>query len=370
MKNKFAALVAASMICTALGAGFCAARTTGEQSTEMIVEDNGVLTAIAGENGTTYENFFDVTLAEENHDLWYDCTAAIIGESAAEETVAFMQGYISSEMYGEDAIAYYAENPDAQTIFDCFYINGLKLVTFQPDNRIAVQLDDGTEESHDYEYLGVYTVGEGETMMYMGQEISPAFECDVYQSTEEAGEFNYFFLRDDTMEETGHIEFRYGKDIEELQGYFTGPYAYWLTAGFDVNADEETLKKTVELFVLENMDYSSHTEEAVSQISDFIGTWNADLSAFGEAYADTELYFTIDENGHGVTMMNGEQTADFEAYVFDYGEKGDGAGIYIAYNNLEYEAEAADYTLETNDSGETVLTLYAEGGVISYKKVL
>ena len=285
---------------------------------------NGVLPAIAGENGTTYENFFDVTLAEENHELWYDCTAAIVGESAAEDTVAFMQGYISSDLYGEEAISYYSENPDAQTVFDCFYINGLKLVTFNPDNTITVTLEDDSTETHTYEYLGSYNIGEGETMVYMGQEINVAFPCDVYKSTDEAGEFNYFFLRDDTMEETGHIEFRYGKDLEELQGYFTGPYAYWLTAGFDVNADEETLKKTVELFVLENMDYTSHQEEAIAQISDFIGTWNADLSQFGEAYADTDLYFTIDENGHGITMMNGEQTTDFEAYAFDSGEKGDG----------------------------------------------
>ena len=330
---------------------------------------NGIFTAIVGENGTTYENFFDVTLAEENYDLWYDCTAAIVGESAAEDTVAFMQGYISSDRYGDAAIAYYDENPDAQTMFDCFYINGLKLVTFNPDNTITVQLEDGSAQTHSYEYLGSYNVGEGETMVYMGQEISVAFPCDVYKSTDEAGEFNYFFLRDDTMEETGHIEFRYGKDLEELQGYFTGPYAYWLTAGFDVDADEETLKNTVELFVLENMDYSSHSEEAITQLSDFIGTWNADLSAFGEVYADTELFFTIDEDGHGVTMMDGEQTADFEAYAYDNGEKGDGAGIYIAYSNLEYEAEAAAYTLETNDAGEMELTLYAEDGVISYKKV-
>ena len=171
------------------------------------------------------------------------------------------------------------------------------------------------------------------------------------------------------MEETGHIEFRYGKDLEELQGYFTGPYAYWLTAGFDVSADEDTLKSTVELFCLENMDYSTHTEEAISQISDLVGSWIADLSEFGEAYADTELAVTIDENGHGITMMDDEQTADFEAYAYDNGNKGDGKGIYIAYSNLENEAEAAGYTLETDENGATVLTFYAKDGVISYKKV-
>ena len=171
-----------------------------EDVTEAVSEtasENGVLTAIAGESGTTYENFFDVTLAEENYDLWYDCTAAIVGESAAADTVAFMQGYISSDLYGEEARAYYEANPDAMTVFDCFYINGLKLVTFNPDNTITVELEDGSKETHSYEYLGVYTIGEGETMVYMGQEISIAFPCDVYKSKDDAGEFNYFFLWDD-----------------------------------------------------------------------------------------------------------------------------------------------------------------------------
>ena len=328
----------------------------------------GVWPAIAGENGITYDNFFDVTLAEENYDLWYDCTAAIVGETAAADTVDFMQGYISSDLYGEEAIAYYSENPDAQVVFDCFYINGVKKITFRPDFSAAFEMADGSTQTYNYEYIGVYTVGAGETMVYMGQEINVEFPCDVYQSTEEAGEFNYLFLRDDTMEETGHIEFRYGKDLEELQGYFTGPYAYWLTAGFDEAADEATLRSTVELFCLENMDYSSHSEEALSQIDAFMGTWTADLSGFGDAYADTELYFTIDEAGHGITMMDGQQTADFEAYAFDNGEKGDGKGIYIAYSNLEYEAEAAEYTLTENENGETVLTLYATDGTISYIK--
>ena len=352
----------------AADASEAATEAATEAAADAEENQNGVLTAIAGENGTTYENFFDVTLAEENYGLWYDCAAAVVGEDAADETISFMQGYISSDLYGEEAIAYYAENPDAQTVFDCFYINGVKLVTFNPDNTISVELEDGSTQTHTYEYLGVYNVGEGETMVYMGQKISVAFPCDVYKSTDEAGEFNYFFLRDDTMEETGHIEFRYGKDLEELQGYFTGPYGYWLTAGFDVNADEDTLKNTVELFVLENMDYSSHAEQAISQISEFIGTWKADLSAFGEEYADTDLHFTIDEAGHGITTMDGVQTADFEAYAYDNGEKGDGAGVYIAYSNLEQEAEAAEYTLETNENGETVLTLYAKDGVISYVK--
>ena len=240
-----------------------------------------------------------------------------MGESSADDTVAYMQATISSDMYGEEAINYFSENPDQPSAFDCWYINGAKLFTFNPDFTVTVDLEDGSSETHSYEYLGVYSVGAGETMSYMGNEISVEFPCDVYKSTDEAGEFNYLFLRDDTMEETGHIEFRYSKDLEELQGYFVGPYAYWLSAGFDVNADEETLKST------------------------------------------------IDENGHGSTVMDGAQTADFEAFAYDSGKSGDGVGTYVAYSNLEMEAEAAPYIMEERD-GETVLTFYAADGEISY----
>ncbi len=124
----------------------------------------------------------------------------------------------------------------------------------------------------------------------------------------------------------------------------------------------------IALFCLENMDYSAHTEAALNQITDlgFVGSWKADLSVFGAEYASVDLTMTIDENGHGVTFMNGEQTADFEAYAVDNGEKGDGAGLYVAYSNLEFEAEAAPYSMTVNDAGQTVLTLAADDGTISW----
>ena len=116
------------------------------------------------------------------------------------------------------------------------------------------------------------------------------------------------------------------------------------------------------------MDFSGRTESSLAQISELVGTWDADLSAFGDAYADVDLYFNIDGDGHGETYMNGEKTRDFSAYMFDSGEKGDGEGTYVAYDNEAYEAESADYTLKTNDNGDLVLTLYADDGEISYVK--
>lgn len=47
------------------------------------------------------------------------------------------------------------------------------------------------------------------------------------------------------------------------------------------------------------MDYSAErTEDDLSQIADFVGTWDADLSGMGDEYADTELYTVIGEVSH------------------------------------------------------------------------
>ena len=331
----------------------------------MTVESlGGIFPAVAGKTGTTYVSLFDVIVSDQWTPVWMDYIAAIVGEDAAAAMTAGLQSAITSDLYGEEAMAAFA---DGSYAFDCDFINGAQSITFREDT-VTVLKTDGAGETHTYEYLGRYNVGDGETMLYQGMEIPMAFPVDVYRSTDEAGEFNYFLLREDTMEETYHIEFRYGRDLEELQGYLVGPYAYWLAAGIDESADEDTICRVIALFCLENMDYSAHTEAALNQIEalGFVGEWKADLSAFGEAYASTDLRMTIDETGHGVTIMDGAQTADFEAYAVDNGEKGDGEGLYVAYSNLEFEAEAAPFTITVNDAGQTVLTLTADDGIISW----
>ena len=326
----------------------------------------GVLPAIAGENGTTYVSLFDTIVTEEWNPLWVDYIGAVMGEDMAPAMATALQGSVTSNLHGEDAIAAFANGGYA---FDCHFINGAQSLTFK-DDTVTILKTDGTQETHTYEYLGQYNIGEGETMMYQGEEISMAFPVDVYKSTDEAGEFNYFMMREDTMDTTWHLEFRYGSDLEALQGYMVGPYAYWLAAGIDEKADADTIRNVIALFCLENMDYSSHADAALRQISGlgFVGTWQADLSPLGEAYAAVDLSMTIDEAGHGVTIMNGTQTADFEAYAVDNGEKGDGIGLYVAYSNLEGDAEAAPYTMSVNDAGQTVLTLTADDGTISWVK--
>ncbi|MBR6029512.1 MAG: hypothetical protein IKP40_10530 [Clostridia bacterium] len=352
--RKLVSVLMAVLLC-AVSAFGAAAETT---------EANGVFPALAGENGTTYVSLFDTIVTEEWNPLWVDYIGAVMGEDMAPAMAAALQGSVTSDLYGDEAIAAFAEGGYA---FDCHFISGAQSLTFK-DDAVTVLKTDGTEETHTYEYLGKYSIGEGETMLYQGMEIPMAFPVDVYRSTDEAGEFNYFMMREDTMDTTWHLEFRYGSDLEALQGYLVGPYAYWLAAGIDANADADTINKVIALFCLENMDYSAHTESALNQLGalGFPGTWQADMTPFGEAYAGVELTMTIDEAGHGVTFMNGEQTADFEAYAVDNGEKGDGIGLYVAYSNTEYEAEAAPYAMTINDAGQTVLTLTADDGTISW----
>ena len=127
---------------------------------------------------------------------------------------ASLKGSISSPYYGQEAIDKIAET--GVPTFDCWYINGAQQFTFR-DDTATIKLTDGTESTHTYEYIGQYKVGDGETLIWGGVEMDPSFFCDVYKSTDEAGEFNYFFFRDDTMDATYHIEFRYGSDLDELQ---------------------------------------------------------------------------------------------------------------------------------------------------------
>ena len=207
----------------------------------------GIFPAIAGENGTTYVSLFDVIISNQWTPVWVDYVAAVIGEDMAADMTAGLQNAITSDLYGEAAVAAFTDGGYA---FDCDFINDAQCLTFK-DDTVTILRTDGASEIHTYEYLGQYNVGDGETMLYQGMEIPMAFPVDVYKSTDEAGEFNYFFFRDDTMESTYHLEFRYGTDIDSLQGYMKGKYAYWLAAGFDADADEQTIENVIELFCSE-----------------------------------------------------------------------------------------------------------------------
>ena len=238
--NTMTSILAAGAVLSAFAAAASAesAETseTAETAETSAFGTTGAWSDIAGETSTSYDNLFDVILVDKYSDIWYKYCAAVAGEDNAEEAAASLKGSISSDAYGQEALDRIAETGAAA--FDCWYINGAAQFTFNSDLTATVTLTDGNESTHAYEYLGQYNVGDGETLSWGGVEMPVAFPCDVYKSTDDAGEFS--------------------------------------------------------------------------------------------------------------------------------GDKGDGEGLYVAYDNEAYEAEHADYTLTTD--GETVLTLTNDEGSITYVK--
>ena len=75
-----------------------------------------------------------------------------------------------------------------------------------------------------------------------------------YQSVDEdSGEFTYFAFSPDTMETTYHLEFRYAEDLDDLQSWYEGNYAYWNAAAIATDYSEETMENVIALFATENL---------------------------------------------------------------------------------------------------------------------
>jgi hypothetical protein len=76
----------------------------------------------------------------------------------------------------------------------------------------------------------------------------------MYESdNSNSGEFTYFCLAPDTMDSTWHIEFRYGSNLDALNSYDSGAYAYWLASGISVDYTEEDVQNCITLFCTENL---------------------------------------------------------------------------------------------------------------------
>lgn len=368
-----------------------AADSTQSSAAEAAQELGGIFPQIAGENGTIYRNLFEVILDDKYDDYWNEKSASIVGEEAAEESAESLKSYISCDIYGQEAVDTYAESDGMS--FDCWYINDAMTFEFKGDQITSV-LTDGTSSTHTYEYLGVYKIGEGETMEYGGQTIDPSFECDVYKSTDDAGEFTYFFLRDDTMEETYHIEFRYGSGLEELQGYFVGKYAYWLSAGIDADADEETIHNVIDLFITENLsgtadtaaetvfDGGSGTKESPYEIAG-VETFKAFADSVNDGsqggYAGKFIRLTADIDLDGTEFQPIGNMNDMETMSTMFLGSFDGGNHTISNFSYETDKQSVGIGIFGMNCGEirnlnaensvvtvTDLTSQAIGGVVGY----
>ena len=150
--------------------------------------DFGILTDIAGENGTTYANLFTVILDSQYDDLWLSKAAAIVGEDAAQENVDYLKGFISADIYGEEAVEAYRDA--GYFLFDCWYLADVDTFTFD-GNTVTTKLTDGSEQTHTYEYLGSYQFGEGEMITYDGETFDASCPVAVYETADVVSTYVY-----------------------------------------------------------------------------------------------------------------------------------------------------------------------------------
>lgn len=183
----------------------------------------------------TYVPLFDVILLDEYHQDWIDAAEPIVGDQA-EDIVAMLQASVTGSLTGQEAVDAYAADPDNMA-FDCSFKQDV--AKFVIDNGTITGLDaDGAEIfSHEYSFIGY----DEERGWY------------EYQTSDaNAGEFEYFLFGFDEPELTYHIEFRYGSDLEQLENWMEGDYAYWMASGI-LEGNTEMAKQSIELFVTENL---------------------------------------------------------------------------------------------------------------------
>lgn len=184
----------------------------------------------------TYEQLWDVVLADKYSEDWLEAASAIVGEENAQGAVEMLKSSVTGELYGQEAVDAYANSEGGA--FNCSFLQGVDQFTFD-GNTISGADKDGSEVfSHEYAYISY----------------DEATDFYVYETQDaDAGEFKYFALRPDTPAKTYHIEFRYGSDADALVQFDSGAYAYWMASGIPTGDNAELAKQAIKLFCEENL---------------------------------------------------------------------------------------------------------------------
>ena len=187
----------------------------------------------------TYVALFPVITAPEYDQFWLDPCAAVVGEDAAPEVAEMLKAACNGTIYGQEAVDAFGDGSNGAQ-FDCLFINGVDQITFD-GTTISGTLEGEEVFSHEYTYVGPLS-------------LAGMMDGTLYETADaDAGEFRYFYMMPDTPTTTYHLEFRYGSDVDALAQYNEGPYAYWLAAGFPVDADEAMIEDVITLFCEENL---------------------------------------------------------------------------------------------------------------------
>ena len=186
-----------------------------------------------------YVALFPVITAPEYDQLWLDPCAAVVGEEAAPEVAEMLKAACNGTIYGQEAVEAFGDGSNGAQ-FDCLFINGVDQITFD-GATISGSLEGEEVFSHEYAYVGPLS-------------LAGMMDGYLYETADaDAGEFRYFYMMPDTPAITYHLEFRYGSDVDALTQYNEGPYAYWLAAGFPMDADEAMIENVITLFCEENL---------------------------------------------------------------------------------------------------------------------
>ncbi len=183
----------------------------------------------------TYQELWPVILADEYDQLWLDDSASIVGEDNAQAAVEKMSSMVTGTVTGEEAVETYK---DRNMAYDCEFLQNIDRFTFDGTTISGVDENGNDIFSHSYHYVGM----EETRGLY------------IYESDDaDSGEFTYFCIAPDTMKTTWHIEFRYGSDLDALEKYDAGEYAYWLAAGISVDYTQADVENCIQLFCKENL---------------------------------------------------------------------------------------------------------------------
>lgn len=250
MKRRFTiAALAASIVSVAMMSSGISAESAHEGDTEKSGEtvaeteaDTAEFDAVAFLEAIkgTYEPLFPIITDPQYDQLWIDPCVSALGEEAGPEAAEMLKSACNGTIYGQEAIDAFGDGSEGAQ-FDCLFINGPSTITFD-GNTISGADENGDQLfSHEYQYVGNLS-------------LAGMMEGYLYETEDEdAGEFRYFYMMPDTPATTYHLEFRYGSDADALAQYNEGPYAYWLAAGFPVDADEEMVTNVITLFCEENL---------------------------------------------------------------------------------------------------------------------
>ena len=243
-------LAATLSISLLTGCGNTSSSTSKTKQTESSVTDEQT-TSVQKESGTdenqkaadqllsdlkgTYQELWPVILADEYDQLWLDDSASIVGEDNAQAAVEKMSSMVTGTVTGEEAVETYK---DRNMAYDCEFLQNIDQFTFDGTTISGVDENGNDIFSHSYHYVGM----EETRGLY------------IYESDDaDSGEFTYFCIAPDTMKTTWHIEFRYGSDLDALEKYDAGEYAYWLAAGISVDYTQADVENCIQLFCKENL---------------------------------------------------------------------------------------------------------------------